>query len=229
MTSITWFGHSAFKVSDGNVSVLFDPFLTGNPSCPVHVADIGSVDCVCVTHDHGDHVGQAVEICTTTGAMLATVVGTAERLVSAGVPQEQVLIGIGFNMGGTVEHKGISITMVPAFHTTESGQPVGFMVRMPDGCTLYHAGDTCLFGDMALWGNICKPDVALLPIGDVFTMGATQAALACALLKVKKVVPMHWGTFPVLAQNSDVFKQALACAAPECQCLDIRPGQTIAL
>lgn len=229
MADITWLGHSAFKIQDNGVTVVIDPFLEGNPNCPITSKELGPVDIVLVTHDHGDHVGQAVEICRQTGAMLGAVVGTAEKLVQQGVPQQQVFIGIGYNMGGTVEHKGVRMTMIPAFHTTESGQPVGFIVRMPGGATIYHSGDTCLFGDMALWGNLYKIDVALLPIGGVFTMDAMQAATACALLRPKKVIPMHWGTFPVLAQDTEAFKTALDGTAPGCTCIDTQPGRVIAI
>lgn len=227
MTEITWFGHSAFKISDGNVSLLVDPFLAGNPLCPVDVEDVGRVDVVLVTHDHGDHVGDAVEVCKKTGAMLAAVVGTAEKLIAAGVPRAQTFTGIGYNIGGTVEHKGARILMVPAFHTSDSGLPAGYIVSMPCGAVVYHAGDTCVFGDMALWGKLYKLDVALLPIGGVFTMDAVQAALACSLLHPRKVVPMHWGTFPALAQDAAEFRRELESAAPGCICVDMRPGQTI--
>lgn len=227
MTELTWFGHSAFKISDGTVSLLIDPFLEGNPLCPVAASEVGSVDVVLVTHDHGDHLGQAAQICKATGAMLGALVETADTLIQEGVPAGQVFIGIGFNLGGTVEHKGVQITMVPALHSSSSGRPVGYIVRMPDGTTLYHAGDTCLFGDMALWGNLYKLDVALLPIGGVFTMDAVQAATACALLRPKKVVPMHWGTFPILEQNCDNFKRELEKSAPGCMCVDMRHGQTV--
>ena len=229
MSEITWLGHSAFKITCDDVTVLIDPFLDGNPTCPVSASAIGPVDMVLLTHDHGDHVGQTVQICQSTGAMLGAVVGTAEALVQAGLPAAQVLNGIGFNMGGTLEHKGVHATMTPAFHTSESGLPAGYIVRMPDGLTIYHAGDTCLFGDMALWGTLYAIDVALLPIGGLFTMDARQAATACMLLKPRQVIPMHWGTFPVLAQSTCAFKQELAALAPDCQCADIQPGQTLSL
>ena len=227
MSEITWLGHSAFKICCNNVTVLIDPFLDGNPTCPVSAANIGPVDLVLVTHDHGDHTGQAAQICQNTGAMLGAVVGTAEALVKAGAPADQILNSIGFNMGGTLEHKGVHITMLPAFHTTESGQPVGYILRMPDGVTVYHAGDTCLFGDMALWGTLYNIDVALLPIGGVFTMDARQAATACTLMRPKNVIPMHWGTFPVLAPSTCAFKQELGALAPDTRCVDLQPGQTV--
>ncbi|MDE7065205.1 MAG: metal-dependent hydrolase [Desulfovibrionaceae bacterium] len=229
MSEITWYGHSAFKITGGGITLLVDPFLDGNPSCPISRQEAGAPDAVLVTHDHADHVGQTVEICKATKAMLACIVGTAERLIAAGVPQQQVLNGIGFNMGGTLDVKGAQLTMVPAFHTTESGQPAGYIIRMPDGCTIYHSGDTCLFGDMALWGNLYPLDLALLPIGGVFTMDHRQAAVACALLRPKKVLPMHWGTFPVLEQRTREFKEELQKTAPKCVCVEIAPGQTFTL
>lgn len=229
MTDITWYGHSAFKITTGGVSFVVDPFLNGNPTCPVSWQDIGKVDAVLLTHDHGDHVGQTVEICQHSGAALCTVVGTAERLVEAGVPAGQVCNGIGLNMGGSITLLGARITMVPAFHTSESGAPAGFIVTMPDGFTWYHAGDTCMYGDMAMWGNLYPLDAALLPIGDVFTMGPEQAAVACTLLRPNYVIPMHWGTFPALCPDTASFKDALTKNGCRAQCVDMQPGATVSL
>lgn len=226
MTSVTYLGHSACKISCGSVSVLIDPFLRGNPTASVTPENVGRVDIVLVTHDHGDHSGQAVEICRATGAMLGAVVETAHRLNESGVPQNQIIGGIGFNLGGTVEVKGVRITMIPAMHTSETGRPVGYIIRMPDGKTLYHAGDTCVFGDMALWAQCYPLDLAMLPIGGHFTMDAAQAALACSLLKTPAVIPLHWHTFPLLVQNTEGFRQELAQRAPDCRCIDMKPGDT---
>ena len=183
MTEITWFGHSAFRISCGGKHLFIDPFFT--PASTVTAETCGPADVVLVTHDHADHVGDAAAICARTGAMLGAIVGTAEKLVAQGVPQAQLLNGIGFNMGGTVEHAGFAVTMIPAFHSSESGCPAGYIIRTPDGLTVYHAGDTCLFSGMALWGQLYPLDVALLPVGGVFTMDARQAAQACALLHSK--------------------------------------------
>lgn len=229
MTEITWYGHAAFKISGSGVTLLIDPFLSANPVCPVTPQDVGTPDAVFVTHDHGDHVGDTVAICKNTGAMLGCIVGTARRLVEEGVPASQILNGIGFNMGGTLSVKGAQITMVPAFHTAESGQPAGYIIRMPDGFTVYHAGDTCLFGDMAVWGRLFSLDVALLPIGDVFTMDPLQAAEASALLRPAYVIPMHWKTFPALVQNMDSFAAALKRADPACKMLTLDPGESVRL
>ena len=225
MSEITWYGHSAFKISAPQAHVLVDPFFA--PASGVTVESLGAVDLVLVTHDHGDHVGEAAPICRATGAMLGAVVGTACKLAQAGVPEAQILNGIGFNMGGTMEHKGIRATMTQAFHSSDSGAPAGYIIEMPDGLVVYHAGDTCIFSGMELWGQLYHIDVALLPIGGVFTMDARQAALACKLLGCKQVIPMHWGTFPVLAQDTEAFKAELARVAPGCTCIDLLPGQSV--
>ncbi len=227
MTQITWLGHSAFLIEDTEIKILIDPFLDGCPTASIASADLPPIDLVLVTHDHADHAGQAVEICKKHKAMLACIVETAFQFMEEGVPQEQVLNGIGFNIGGTVSHKGVDITMVPALHTSATGLPVGFIVRLPSGTTVYHAGDTSIFGDMALWGKLYPIDVACLPIGGVFTMDAPQAAHACALLNAKSVIPMHWGTFPALDANTQVFEKELTKHAPQCQCHVLQPGQSL--
>lgn len=225
MSEITWYGHSAFKISSTRAHVLIDPFFP--PASGVSADNVGPVDMLLVTHDHGDHVGEAVAVCRKSGAMLGAIVGTAAKLMEAGVPQAQILNGIGFNMGGTQECKGIRATMTQAFHSSESGAPAGYIIEMPDGLTVYHAGDTCIFSSMGLWGQLYAIDVALLPIGGVFTMNARQAALACKLLGCKSVIPMHWGTFPVLAQNTEDFQAHLAEVCPGCDCVTMRPGQSL--
>ncbi|SDF81587.1 metal-dependent hydrolase [Desulfovibrio legallii] len=225
MSSITWYGHSAFKIACPAAQVVLDPFFA--PPSDMSAATVGPVDLVLVTHDHSDHVGEAVEVCRRTGAMLGAIVGTAGKLVAAGVPQAQVLNGIGFNMGGTVSCKGVSVTMTQAYHSSDSGAPAGYIVRMPDGLTVYHAGDTCVFSGMELWGRLYSIDVALLPVGGVFTMDARQAALACKLLACKAVIPMHWGTFPALAQNTAAFKEALQKQHLSCTCVEMGVGETV--
>ncbi|WP_417292002.1 metal-dependent hydrolase [Desulfovibrio porci] len=225
MSEITWYGHSAFKISAPQAHVLIDPFFT--PASGVTVESLGPVDMLLVTHDHGDHVGEAVNVCRKTGAMLGAIVGTAGKLAEDGVPEAQILNGIGFNMGGTMEHKGIKATMTQAFHSSDSGAPAGYIIEMPDGLVVYHAGDTCIFSGMELWGQLYHIDVALLPIGGVFTMDARQAALACKLLGCKSVIPMHWGTFPVLAQSAEYFQEQVAKLCPDCDCIAIRPGQSL--
>ena len=221
---IHWYGHSNVQVSDGELSVLLDPFFEGNPSCATDWKTIPRPDLVLVTHDHGDHAGQALEICKATGAMLGCVVGTGARFLAEGLPQEQLFAGIGFNIGGTVEHRGIRVTMTQAFHSSETAVPVGYIVQMPSGFSFYHAGDTSVFGDMAIWGELYPLDLAFLPIGGFFTMDARQAAYACKLLCNKAIVPLHWGTFPLLDGSTKAFEQELAARAPHCKVLAAQPG-----
>ena len=225
MSDITWYGHSAFKISAPGAQVVIDPFFA--PSAGVTADAAGDVDIVLVTHDHADHVGDAVTLCRRTGAVLGAIVGTAGKLAEEGVPTEQIINGIGFNMGGTVSHKGVDITMTQAYHSSDSGSPAGYIVRMPDGLTVYHAGDTCVFSGMELWGQLYDIDVALLPVGGVFTMDARQAALACKLLGCKAAVPMHWGTFPVLAQNAACFAVELERMKLACRCVEMASGETV--
>lgn len=225
MSEITWYGHSAFKISGGGASVVIDPFFAPSSGCTPQ--DAMDADLVLVTHDHDDHVGDAVSLCRDGRAHLGAIVGTAGKLAAAGVPEERVLNGIGFNIGGTLRHAGVDITMTQAFHSSNSGAPAGYIVRMPDGLTVYHAGDTGVFSGMALWGELYPIDVALLPVGGVFTMDGRQAALACKLLGCKQVIPMHWGTFPVLAQNTDAFKNALTELKSPSVLVNMRPGETV--
>jgi len=224
MNTLTWHGHSNFQIATPTTNIIIDPFFHGNPSADSAWTDIARPDAVFVTHDHGDHVGQAADICKATGAMLGAVVGTAGKL-AADLPGAQVVNGIGFNIGGTVRVGNVSVTMTQAYHSSESGVAVGYIIRLDDGFTIYHAGDTGIFSGMKLWGRLYDIDVALLPIGGVFTMDARQAALACSLLRCRGVVPMHWGTFPVLDQNTRAFRAALENFAPECRLFELKPGE----
>ena len=158
--------------------------------------------------------------------MLGAIVGTAQGL---GVPAAQLLNGIGFNMGGSIEAAGFTATMTQAHHSSDSGAPAGYIIRTRDGRHIYHAGDTCLFSGMELWGRLYPLDMALLPVGGVFTMDAAQAAEACRLLGCKSVIPMHCGTFPVLAQDTGDFVRELAARAPQCRCVQLRPGESVTL
>ena len=227
--AITWNGHSNFMLEEGKIKVLIDPYFEDNPAAPYGWETLGSPDLVLVTHDHHDHTGQAVEICRNTGAMLGCIVGTAKKLIQLGVPEKQVVNGIGFNIGGTVEVKGVRVTMTEAFHSSDSGFPVGYIVRMPGGLTVYHAGDTGVFANMKVWGGLFAIDVALLPIGGVFTMDARQAAMAAALLGARRAAPMHYGTFPLLERNSDCFVAELARHAPDCEPVLLKSGESINL
>jgi L-ascorbate metabolism protein UlaG (beta-lactamase superfamily) len=208
---LTWFGHSAFRLEANGAVVLIDPFLTGNPSCTVDpvVASKGATHVV-LTHGHADHVGDTVRVCKDEGATLVTNYDLAMYLGSKGVEKLDPT-----NMGGTVCHQGFSVAFTQAFHSSGDmvdgkpvalGNPTGVVVAFAGDRAVYHAGDTDLFSDMALIQELYTPDVAILPIGDRFTMGARAAAIAARrFLKARTVIPCHYATFGMLAPNADGF------------------------
>jgi len=218
---VTWFGHSNFLLREDGVSVLIDPFFEGNPTAPTGWQSIGAVDAVLVTHDHRDHVGQAADICKATGAKLVCLFDLMPKMQAQGVPGGQI---VGMNMGGTVVVSGVHVKMVQACHSSATGAPAGFILTFPGGFCAYHSGDTALFSDMKLFRRFFDIDLAMLPMGGCFTMDAAEAAVACSFLGCRNVAPMHWGTFPVLAQNTEAFATALKEHAPDARLVQLAPG-----
>jgi L-ascorbate metabolism protein UlaG (beta-lactamase superfamily) len=222
MKTLKFLGHACFLLSDGKTSIIFDPFLTGNPSAAAEAADI---DCqyILPSHCHGDHIGDTVAIAKRTGA---TVVSTAEVANSCG---EKGCKAHGMHLGGKHAFDFGYVRLTLAFHGSgvPGGHACGFVVNF-GGTTVYHAGDTALFGDMALLGRLEKIDYALLPIGDNYTMGPADAAEAVALLKPRFVVPMHYNTWPLIAQDPQAFKKNVEArlAVPV---LVVKPGETLDL
>jgi len=222
---IRWMGHSGFMIRDGK-TVLIDPWIEGNPKAPADAGSAPKADLILLTHDHFDHSGDAVTLAKRTGALMVGIFELAGDLKAKGVPADRILNGGGgMNIGGTVEVQGFSITMTEAHHSSTLGVPVGYVIRTPSGKTVYHSGDTGIFAGMALIGELYPSDVALLPIGSVFTMDYRQAAKACALLKAKAVVPMHYGTFPILEPNADRFVAELAKVSPGTHPIVLAPGE----
>ncbi|MFA7166040.1 MAG: metal-dependent hydrolase [Desulfoplanes sp.] len=228
-TFLTWHGHANFEITTPDQTIFVDPWFSGNPKADIPLQDVHSADLVLVTHDHSDHLGDTLQLCRQTGARLAAQVEVAGDLIHQGLDQSQVLNGIGCNIGGTIEYAGTRITMTQAFHSCASGTPAGFIIRLKNGYTIYHAGDTGIFADMKTWGELYPMDLALLPTGDVFTMDAEQAALACSFLQCRTVVPMHWGTFPALAQSMDHFADLVKKKAPDTRVVIMQPGERIEL
>jgi len=219
MGRIRWLGHSAFEIQLMNKIVLIDPWLDGNPMAPVKASDIKRADAVCVTHDHSDHLGDAFDICKRTGATLVSVHELSVYAKENGVKET-----VGINIGGTVDVKGIGISMVCAQHSCTRGAPVGFVLK-GEGKTIYHAGDTGLFGDMRLIGEIHHPDVALIPIGGYYTMGGKEAVEAVKLVKPAVVIPIHYQTFPVLASSAKFFTRIVKKMVPEVRVVVLEPGE----
>jgi L-ascorbate metabolism protein UlaG (beta-lactamase superfamily) len=205
---LTWLGHSSFRLDADGKRIYIDPFLNGNPKCPEGEQTPERVDIVAITHGHGDHVGDAVDLAKKHGATVIAPVELADRLGSQGVENVKDP-----NKGGTVDIDGVRFTMTHAQHSSSdndgnyTGEPCGIVVRA-EGKSVYFAGDTNVFGDMQnVIARLYKPDVAVLPIGDHYTMGPEEAALAVELLGVKRVVPCHWGTFPALTGTPDALAE----------------------
>lgn len=200
---ITWLGHSTFRLDyDGQVA-LIDPFLTPSPVCPDEHKTLDQLDTLLITHGHMDHFSDAVSLCLEHQPTVVCIFEIYEYLEAKGVQNFSPM-----NKGGTVEVNGLKVTMTHAFHSSTiteddgtavpAGEAAGFVIEFPNGFRMYHAGDTALFGDMKLIGEMYAPDVACLPIGDRFTMGPREAARAIELLGVKAVIPIHHGTFDLL-------------------------------
>ncbi len=215
---ITWLGHSAVEIK-GSKTVYIDPFLTGNPAACCGPDAIDEADLVIVTHDHGDHLGDAFPICKRTGATLVSIHEIAVQAEAEGILTE------GMNIGGSVESKGVLIHMVQAVHSAEKGDPTGVVVEM-DGKTIYHAGDTALTYDMKLVGEFFHPDLSFIPIGDRYTMGINSAAKAVEFCQTKKVIPVHYDTFPIVTADPEAFKARVGTQA---EVIVIKPGETYTL
>jgi L-ascorbate metabolism protein UlaG (beta-lactamase superfamily) len=228
MATLTWLGHAAFRIeSDRGKRIYVDPFLTGNPRTPEAERLPERVDVIALTHGHSDHVGDAAAL--SHGFPKAQIVAQVE--VKGWLNDQGANVGPlpGINKGGSQEIDEIRFTLVNAFHSSSSdtgeymGESCGIVIRLEDGKTVYFAGDTCVFGDMALIARIYKPDVAVLPIGDWFTMGPQEAAVALELLGNPRCVPSHWGTFDLLTGTPD----ALAQLAPAATIERLEPGDSI--
>ena len=199
---LTFLGHAAFLLQ-GSKTIIIDPFITGNPSAKIKVKEIPKVDYVLITHDHEDHIGDALKIAKRDKAKVIAIYEVIKKYI----PQKEGMIAkkaVGMNIGGTFIDNNIKFSMTLAFHSCYNGHPAGFVVEM-DKKKIYHAGDTALFSDMKLIGQKFKLDLALLPIGGHYTMHEEEAAQAVKLLKPKLTVPMHYNTWPIIKADPKQF------------------------
>jgi len=235
-TRITYLGHAAFRiVTPGDEQIIIDPYLTNNPQTPDDLKRVGELDTILITHGHFDHFDDVESLAAQTGATTISNFEIMSYLQSQGVETAQPIM-----KGGTAQVGGVKVTATNAFHGSSialddgsaiyGGEPMGYVIEFESGFKLYHAGDTCLFGDMQLIGELYNPDLALLPIGDRLVMGPLEAAHAARLLGVDHVVPIHYSTdvMPIFTGTPEKFQQHLSEISPGTTMHVMQPGDDLA-
>jgi len=226
--TLTWLGHATFRIgTPGGKTILLDPWVMGNPRCPEKDKDVKNVDVMLCTHGHFDHIGDAVEIAKKHHPIVVAIPELGHWLEKKGVTQVSSM-----NKGGTQSVADTKVTMVHADHScgitdgdhiVYGGEACGYVIEFSNGVKIYHAGDTNVFGDMAIIRDLYAPDIAMIPIGDHYTMSPREAAYACNLLRPKTVLPMHFGTFPVLTGTPEELRRRV----PSVEIVDMKPGVTM--
>lgn len=224
--NITWLGHSTFLFNiHDKKNILLDPWIEGNPKAPAGFA-MPKIDAILLSHGHGDHSGDAVSIAKKNRCPVLCNFEISLWLQSKGIETASPM-----NKGGTQSVAGIDVTMTHAFHSSSmqdgdtvvyGGEPAGYVIQLPDGRRIYFAGDTTVFGDMRLIARLYEPDLAMLPIGDLYTMGPKEAAVAVEFLGVNKVIPMHYGTFPPLTGTPEALRELVG---GDVEVIELKPGE----
>jgi L-ascorbate metabolism protein UlaG (beta-lactamase superfamily) len=219
---VRFLGHACFELSDGDTRVLIDPFLSGNPKAAVSADDVNP-SAILLTHGHGDHFGDTVEIAKRTGAPVLAIVEVANELGEEGLETHDI------NMGGTVKFDWGSVKMVPAWHSSMTPKgtvstPAGLVVSI-GGTVVYHLGDTCAFTDLQRVGKRTPIDIALVPIGGHYTMDREEAVDAVELVGAKTVIPCHYNTFPLIETDAEAFKSDVESATSSSVVI-LEPGET---
>jgi L-ascorbate metabolism protein UlaG (beta-lactamase superfamily) len=235
-TRITYLGHATFRlVTAGGEQIIIDPFLTNNPQTPDDLKRVGELDTILITHGHFDHFDDVESLAAQTGAGTVSNFEIMSYLQGQGIEKAVPIM-----KGGSAPVGGVRVTATHAMHSSSialddgsmiyGGEPLGYVIEFESGFKLYHAGDTALFGDMQLIGEIYSPDLALLPIGDRLTMGPLEAAHAARLLRVEHVVPMHYSTdvMPIFTGTPEKFQEHLATIAPDVKVHVMEPGDELA-
>ena len=224
---ITWLGHATFRIETPEGKILYiDPWIAGNPACPEKDKNVPHLDILLCTHGHGDHIADAVDLCKKHQPTAIGIFELATWLETKGAKNIAPM-----NKGGSFTVAGVTVTMVHADHSCGildgdqiiyAGEAVGYVLEFSNGVKIYHAGDTCVFGDMRIIYELYAPEIAMLPIGDRFTMSPREAAYACNLLKPKTVIPMHFGTFPMLTGTPAQFQKLVK----DVEVVEMKPGVT---
>lgn len=222
MVRVTFLGHSAFLL-DGSKRVLIDPWIDGNPQAPIKLEECKGADVYVITHDHGDHgLNDAIKLSKSRGGTIVSIYEIAEKARREGASS------LGANIGSFFEVNGVKMVLTKALHSSSVGAPVGAVIEV-DGKRVYHAGDTGVFYDMKIIGELYRPDLALLPIGGHYVMGPLEASLAVEFLGVSKVIPMHYQTFPVLQGKPEELRSLLENKGLKVEVIVLKPGESYEL
>ncbi len=232
-TRITYLGHSTFRFATaGGEQILIEPFLTNNPQTPEEWKQVGELDTMLITHGHFDHFEDAIPVARQTGALAVSNFEIFGYLQSQGIENAMPV-----QKGGTSQVGGIKVTATHAYHSSSiqtedgsviyGGEPLGYIVEFESGFKLYHAGDTAIFGDMRLIGELYRPDLAFLPIGNQVVMSPFEAAHAARLLGVGHVVPIHYGTFPFVPGTAEEFQEHVSAISPDTTVHVMQPGEEL--